>query len=471
MPDAAVADDVARHLRASCDQITAMLERQRLADEEVAIAAVKRRFGTPVAGERAGSSCDEALNISAIEAGVEQSLLARELSDAERRIERLAAQLALTQHQLATALAREDGLRRSLEEILGQHLTGSRPCANGLLMAWANTLPLAPHSCGKPPADPPQPLSAHSESEERGGGSPIPEGASTPTWLRRAAALIPECDLGVTPGAPPAQTAPAAASQTPLTADSTIASATTCAATRTVEATATSPYKAGGAPSGWSSPLEQQPQVAAPIERPRAAREAAARMATAVAVAAARVPQSLDPPGALPPPALATTQAERVPPDLARASLGGSASCSSAGRGSHGATPLDNGVRTAGTATATGATWHVTTPSPTRMATRARSPPPAAQLPPPPPAAQLPPPPPAAQLPSAAAQAPPSPPRRDGSGPVRTTLSPSTNARHQIERARRTIDGWQATAADFLKVSHHSQASGSKEIGPPITFY
>ena len=92
----AVVDDVARHLRASCDQITAMLERQRLADEEVAIAAVKRRFGTPVAGERAGSSCDEALNISVIEAGVEQSLLARELSDAERRIERLAAQLALS---------------------------------------------------------------------------------------------------------------------------------------------------------------------------------------------------------------------------------------------------------------------------------------------------------------------------------------------------------------------------------------
>ena len=464
--EAALADDAARHLRASCDQISAMLQRQRMADEEAAIAAVKRRFGTPVVDEPAGSSCVEALD-SAIEAGVEQGLLARELSDAECRIERLAAQLAHTQHQLAAALAREDGLRRSLEEILGQHLTGSRPCANGLLMAWANTLPLAPHSCGKPPADPPQPLSAHSESEERGGGSPIPEGASTPTWLRRAAALIPECDLGVTPGAPPAQTAPAAASQTPLTADSTIASATTCAATRTVEATATSPYKAGGAPSGWSSPLEQQPQVAAPIERPRAAREAAARMATAVAVAAARVPQSLDPLGALPPPALASTQTERVPPDLARASLGGSASCSSAGRGSHGATPLDNGVRTAGSATATGAmaaaaaTWHVTTTSPTRMAAITQSPTPA----------QLPPPPPAAQVHYGAAQVPPSPLRRDGSGPVMTTLSPSTNARHQIERARRTIDGWQATAADFLKVSHHSQTGGSKEIGPPITFY
>ena len=270
--EAALADDAARHLRASCDQISAMLQRQRMADEEAAIAAVKRRFGTPVVDEPAGSSCVEALD-SAIEAGVEQGLLARELFDAECRIERLAAQLAHTQHQLAAALAREDGLRRSLEEVLGQHLTGSRPCANGLLMAWANTHLPAPHMCGKPPADPPQPLSARSESEERGGGSPIPEGASTPTWLRRAAALIPECDLewdlGVTPGAPPAQTAPAAASQTPLTADSAsvaIACAATGAATRTVDATANSPYTAGGAPSGWSSPLEQQPQVAAPIE-------------------------------------------------------------------------------------------------------------------------------------------------------------------------------------------------------------
>ena len=475
--EAALADDAARHLRASCDQISAMLQRQRMADEEAAIAAVKRRFGTPVVDEPAGSSCVEALD-SAIEAGVEQGLLARELSDAECRIERLAAQLAHTQHQLAAALAREDGLRRSLEEVLGQHLTGSRPCANGLLMAWANTHLPAPHMCGKPPADPPQPLSARSESEERGGGSPIPEGASTPTWLRRAAALIPECDLewdlGITPGAPPAQTAPAAASQTPLTADSAsvaIACAATGAATRTVDATANSPYTSGGAPSGWSSPLEQQPQVAAPIERPRAAREAAARVATAAAVAAARVPLSLsislDPPGALPPPALAATQTERVPPDLARGCLGGSASCSSAGRGSHGATPLDNGVRTAGTATATGAmaaaaaTWHVTTTSPTRMAAITQSPTPA----------QLPPPPPAAQVHYGAAQVPPSPLRRDGSGPVMTTLSPSTNARHQIERARRTIDGWQATAADFLKVSHHSQTGGSKEIGPPITFY